>query len=174
VEQGVKVSISTSSGKVAGLKFRFIWIGSHAEPDYREALDRYLDRIRHFYPVELIELPAERGRKGKDDASVLRSDSARLLAAIPPRSFAVALDERGELLGSLKFARWLERMTIEQPHGVSFVMGGDVGLDETVRAKAGKVLALSPMTLPHQLARVVLVEQVYRACTVIRNIPYHK
>jgi 23S rRNA (pseudouridine1915-N3)-methyltransferase len=156
------------------LKFRFIWIRSHAEPDYREALDRYLTRIRHFFPVELIELPAERGRKGKDEAYALRSDSARLLEAIPPKGYVVILDERGELVGSLKFARWLERLTIESPHGVSFVMGGDVGLTEEVRKRGDKVLALSPMTLPHQLARVMLLEQVYRACTLIRNIPYHK
>ncbi len=156
------------------MKFRFIWIRSHAEPEYREALDRYLARIRHFYPVELIELPPERGRKGKDEAAVLRSDSARLLEAIPPKGYVMVLDERGESVGSLKFARLLERLTIENPHGVSFVMGGDVGLAEAVRKRGDKVLALSPMTLPHQLARVVLVEQVYRACTLIRNIPYHK
>jgi 23S rRNA (pseudouridine1915-N3)-methyltransferase len=156
------------------LKFRFIWIRSHAEPGYREAFDRYLERIGHFYPVELIELPLERGRKGKDGAHALRSDSARLLEAIPSKGFVVVLDERGESLGSLKFARWLERLTIEHPHGVSFVMGGDLGLTEEVRKRADKVLALSPMTLPHQLARVVLLEQVYRACTLIRNIPYHK
>ncbi|HEU5163387.1 MAG TPA: 23S rRNA (pseudouridine(1915)-N(3))-methyltransferase RlmH [Thermoanaerobaculia bacterium] len=156
------------------MKFRFIWIRSHAEPDYREALDRYVKRISHFYPVELIELPPERGRNAKDEASALRADSARLLGAIPPKGFVVVLDERGELISSLKFARWLERMTMEHPHGVSFVMGGDVGFTDEVRKRGDRILALSPMTLPHQLARVMLLEQVYRACTVIRNIPYHK
>ena len=156
------------------MKFRFIWIRSHAEPDYREALDRYAKRISHFYPIELIELPPERGRNAKDEASALSADSARLLGAIPPKGFVVVLDERGELIGSLKFARWLERLTMEHPHGVSFVMGGDVGFTDEVRKRGDKILALSPMTLPHQLARVMLLEQVYRACTVIRNIPYHK
>jgi 23S rRNA (pseudouridine1915-N3)-methyltransferase len=74
----------------------------------------------------------------------------------------------------LKFAKWIERLTIDQPHGVNFVVGGDVGFDETVRQRADKLLSVSAMTLPHQLARVVLVEQIYRACTLIRNIQYHK
>jgi 23S rRNA (pseudouridine1915-N3)-methyltransferase len=86
----------------------------------------------------------------------------------------VVLDERGQLFDSLKFASWVERLTIDSPHGVSFVVGGDVGFDDTVRARADKLLALSPMTLPHQIARVVLLEQVYRACTLMRNISYHK
>ena len=75
---------------------------------------------------------------------------------------------------SLKFAKWLERLTIEQPHGVTFVLGGDVGLTDTVRDQADLLLSLSAMTLPHQLARVVLLEQIYRACTLMRNISYHK
>jgi 23S rRNA (pseudouridine1915-N3)-methyltransferase len=74
----------------------------------------------------------------------------------------------------LKFAKWLERLTIDQPHGVTFIMGGDVGLDESLRDRADMLLSLSAMTLPHQLARVVLLEQIYRACTLMRNIPYHK
>ena len=86
----------------------------------------------------------------------------------------MVLDERGRLLDSLKFAKWLERMTIDQPYGVTFVVGGDVGLAEDVRQRADLLLSLSAMTLPHQLARVVLLEQIYRACTLMRNIPYHK
>jgi 23S rRNA (pseudouridine1915-N3)-methyltransferase len=78
------------------------------------------------------------------------------------------------MLDSLKFARWLERLTIDSPYGVNFVLGGDVGLDDTVRKRADKVLSLSAMTLPHQVARVVLLEQIYRACTLMRNIAYHK
>ena len=77
-------------------------------------------------------------------------------------------------MDSLKFAKWLERMTMEQPYGVTFVVGGDVGLADAVRKRADLLLSLSAMTLPHQLARVVLLEQIYRACTLIRNIPYHK
>ena len=139
-------------------------------------MDRYLGRIKHFYPIEVVEVAPERGRQSESDAAIIRrrSESARLIAAIPPRGFTVVLDERGQPMDSLKFAKWLERLTIDQPHGVNFVMGGDAGLDEAVKQRAQKLLSLSAMTLPHQLARVLLLEQIYRACTLMRNIPYHK
>jgi len=158
------------------MKFRFIWPSSSADAELASVMERYLGRIKHFYPIEVVEVAPERGRQSESDAAIIRrrSESARLIAAIPPRGFTVVLDERGQPMDSLKFAKWLERLTIDQPHGVNFVMGGDAGLDDAVKQRAQKVLTLSAMTLPHQLARVLLLEQIYRACTLMRNIPYHK
>src|SRR5207253_2939076 len=84
---------------------------------------RYLGRIKHFYPIEVVEVAPQRGRQSESDAAIIRrrSESARLIAAIPPRGFTVVLDERGQPMDSLKFAKWLERLTIDQPHGVNFV-----------------------------------------------------
>ncbi len=137
-------------------------------------IDRYIARIRHFFPVELIEVAAEKNRQAKNDVSIMHAESARLAAAIPPQGTTVVLDERGEMLDSLRFARWFEATTNRGPHGIHFVMGGDLGLDDAMRSRADKILALSAMTLPHQLARVVLVEQIYRACAILRSIRYHK
>jgi 23S rRNA (pseudouridine1915-N3)-methyltransferase len=156
------------------MKFRFIWGGSNADAELGGAVKRYLDRIGHFYPAEVVEVSSGRGRQRESDVAIMRAQSARLLAAIPDRGYTVVLDERGQLLDSLKFAKWIERLTIDSPHGVNFVIGGDSGFDDSVRKRADKLLSLSPMTLPHQFARVLLLEQVYRACTLIRNIPYHK
>lgn len=156
------------------MKFRFIWPKSSSDADFADALERYASRIRHFFPIEVTEVTAERGRQSQTDVAIIRAQSARLLAAIPDRGTTVVLDERGQMLDSLKFARWIERLTIDSPHGVNFVVGGDVGLDDTVRKRADKLLSLSAMTLPHQMARVVLMEQIYRACTLMRNIAYHK
>jgi 23S rRNA (pseudouridine1915-N3)-methyltransferase len=156
------------------MKFRVIWGGSHADAEFAAAAERYLNRIKHFFPIEVVDVPPERGRQGQSDVAIMRAQSARLLAAIPDRGYTVVLDERGQTIDSLKFAKWLERLTTDSPHGVNFVIGGDIGFDETVRKRADKLLALSPMTLPHQFARVILLEQMYRACTLMRNIPYHK
>lgn len=156
------------------MKFRFIWGGSHADVELADATERYLSRIGHFFPVEVVQVAPERGRQRQNDVAIMRAQSARLLAAIPDRGYTVVLDERGQTLDSLKFAKWVERLTIDSPHGVNFVVGGDVGFDDSVRKRADKLLALSPMTLPHQFARVILLEQIYRACTLMRNIPYHK
>ena len=156
------------------MKFRFLWSGSHADVELAEAVEKYLSRIRHFYPVEVVEVASERGRQRQSDGAIMRAQSARLLASIPERGYTVVLDERGQTVDSLKFAKWVERLTIDSPHGINFVIGGDVGFDDSVRKRADRLLALSPMTLPHQLARVILLEQIYRACTLMRNISYHK
>jgi 23S rRNA (pseudouridine1915-N3)-methyltransferase len=153
------------------MKFRFLWPRSTADAQLAEVIERYLNRIKHFYSVEVKEIG---GRQGTEDASIMRAQSARLMEAIPEAGYTVVVDERGRSMDSLKFAKWLERLTIDQPHGVTFVVGGDVGLSDDVRNRADLVLSLSAMTLPHQLARALLVEQIYRACTLMRNIPYHK
>jgi 23S rRNA (pseudouridine1915-N3)-methyltransferase len=156
------------------MKLTLLWPRSIADAELASVADRYFNRIKHFFPIEIAEIAPERGRQSESDVAIMRAHSARLLRAIPAQGHVVALDERGRSLDSLKFAKWLERLTIDQPHGVIFVMGGDVGLDQSVRQRADDVLSLSAMTLPHQLARVVLLEQIYRACTLMRNIPYHK
>jgi 23S rRNA (pseudouridine1915-N3)-methyltransferase len=156
------------------MKFRFLWPRSTADAELAAVIERYLNRIKHFYPIEVKEIAAQRGRQGTDDASIMRAQSERLIEAIPTAGYTVVLDERGRSMDSLKFAKWLERMTMEQPHGITFVLGGDVGLADSVRQRAALLLSLSAMTLPHQLARVLLLEQIYRACTLMRNIPYHK
>lgn len=156
------------------MKIRLLWMASSADEAVAEAIERYIKRIKHFLPVDVTEISPRRGRQSGDDASIIRADSASLLAAIPQQGSVVVLDERGDSLDSLKFAKWLERLTIDQPHGVTFVMGGDVGFDDSVRKRADRLLSLSAMTLPHQVARLVLVEQIYRACTLMRGITYHK
>jgi len=156
------------------MKIRFLWPRSSADADFTEAIDRYFNRIKHFLPAEIIEIAADRGRQKSDDLAMMRGQSERLLKAMPDKGHVAVLDERGQLFDSLKFAKWLERLTMENPHGITFVVGGDVGFDDSVRKRADTLLGLSPMTLPHQLARVVLLEQIYRACTLMRNIRYHK
>lgn len=156
------------------MQFRLLWIGTNSDSEMSDSIEKYLARIRHFYSIDVIELPASRSRQKKNDVAIMHADSERLLAAIPPKGLVVAVDERGVSMDSLKFAKWLERATMHAPYGVTFVMGGDVGYGDEVRARADLVLSLSAMTLPHQFARVLLAEQIYRACTIIRNIAYHK
>lgn len=156
------------------MKLTLLWVGPNNDPELGPAIERYFNRIKHFFPIEMVTLKPEKSRQGKSDVSIMHADSARLLSSLPARGTTVVVDERGEPLTSLKFARWLEQTIAREPYGVNFVMGGDVGMDDTVRARADKVLSLSAMTLPHQMARLVLMEQIYRACTIMRNIAYHK
>src|SRR6266568_753440 len=126
------------------MKLRLLWPRSTADAELGAVADRYLNRIKHFFPIETIEITSGKsGQSAKNPAIIRARDSARLLAAIPQQGYTVVLDERGQPFDSLKFAKWLERLTVDQPHGVTFVMGGDVGLDDAIRARADRVLSLS-------------------------------
>lgn len=156
------------------MKFTLIWVGGNSDSEFAGAIDRYFNRIKHFFPIEIISLRPEKSRQSRNDLAIMHADSAKLLQALPARGTTVVMDERGEHLTSVKFAKWLESVIVREPYGVHFVMGGDVGMDDSVRARGDRMIALSAMTLPHQVARLVLMEQLYRACTLMRNVPYHK
>ena len=116
------------------MKCRLLWGASHTDADLAAATERYLNRIKHFFPIEVIEVPPQRGRQGQNDVAIMRAQSARLLAAIPDRGYVVVLDERGQLLDSLKFAGgW--RADHDSPHGVKFVVGGEATRDTVPEAR---------------------------------------
>lgn len=139
---------------------------------FRAAADEYLGRLRRYVAVEERELKPSQGRRS--DAEVRADESARLLDALPAgATYVVALDERGRTPTSPELARLLGRQ-IELARPIALLLGGALGHDESLRTRADLVLALSALTLPHELARVVLYEQLYRAMTILRGEPYHK
>ena len=131
----------------------------------------YAERVRRHAELDLVELPTAKGALPPADAR--RREGEALLAKLKPESWLVALDERGTLLDSLELAR-LVATARDAGRELVFAIGGDEGLDSPVRERAWKVLALSRMTLPHRLARLVLLEQLYRAFSMLRGEPYHK
>ncbi|HEY1334263.1 MAG TPA: 23S rRNA (pseudouridine(1915)-N(3))-methyltransferase RlmH, partial [Myxococcaceae bacterium] len=120
---------------------------------------------------ELVELPAAKGALPAADAR--RREGEALLAKLKPESWLVALDERGAPLDSVELAG-LVATARDAGRELVFCIGGDEGLDDSVRDRAWKVLSLSRMTFPHRLARLVLLEQLYRALSILRGEPYHK
>ena len=115
------------------------------------------------------KIPAHAARK-----PLLEREGARLLAAIPPRDYCCVLTERGSAFSSPEFARFLGERILPSGRNLTFVIGGALGLSPQIYDRADLELSLSPMTLPHRLARLVLLEQIYRCLTIIRNEPYHK
>lgn len=134
-------------------------------------MEGYAERVRRHAELDLVELPTAKGALPPADAR--RREGEALLAKLKPESWLVALDERGTLLDSLELAR-LVATARDAGRELVFAIGGDEGLDSPVRERAWKVLALSRMTLPHRLARLVLLEQLYRAFSMLRGEPYHK
>ena len=151
------------------MKLTFLSVGKERSGLFLPGVEEYSGRLSRAHKVQLVELPESRstGAQAKED------EGQRLLAKLSPRDVLVALDERGKHLSSVDFAKWLGKQQ-DAARDVAFVIGGDEGLAEAVLAKAGLVLSLSAMTLPHRLARLVLLEQVYRAFSILRGEPYHK
>ena len=147
-----------------GLKVRLISVGKDRSGLFEPAVQEYARRLAHYVRFELVELPS---RKGKAD------EGQALLGRLREQEWLVALDERGTQLDSVELSGFLARAQREAKD-LTFVVGGDEGLAPEVLARARLVLSLSRMTLPHRLARAVIAEQLYRACTLLRGEPYHK
>jgi 23S rRNA (pseudouridine1915-N3)-methyltransferase len=132
----------------------------------------YAGRMRGDYRLDIVEI--ELGRRSSGDASrAVEAEGERMLAAAGPRAAIVALQVGGRALDTAQLARWLEgRSRLGEP--LAFCIGGPDGLASAVDAKACLRWSLSPLTLPHGLARVVVAEALYRAVSVIKGLPYHR
>lgn len=138
-----------------------------------DAVSDYLKRLQRYGPARLVPVRAERD-PDRDPLVARRREGERLLAARPSGSRLVALDVGGRTFSSEEFAARLGRLADQGVRDVTFVVGGPVGLADEVRAETDWLLSLSPMTLAHEVALVVLCEQLYRACTIQRGERYHK
>lgn len=154
-----------------GLKLRVLSVGRDRSGWFEPGVQGYAERLRRMAQLELVELPATKGSLPAADAR--RREGEALLGRLRPESWLVALDERGAELDSLELSR-LVSTARDAGKELVFAIGGDEGLDDSVRERAWKVIALSRMTLPHRLARLVLLEQLYRAFSLLRGEPYHK
>lgn len=150
---------------------RLLSVGRPRLPHWQAASAHYLDRLRHWLDVREVFIAD--AKAARSPAARCANESARLLAALTPADAVICLDERGTSYTSPRFAAWLARLVEDGNRIPCFVVGGAYGLNDAVREKAMHLLALGPMTLPHELARVVLLEQIYRAETIARNVPYH-
>lgn len=154
------------------MRVRVIAIGTRMPTWVRSACDEYLRRLRGGLAVALTEIEPATRRAGGAGQAVAR-EGERLLAALLPSDHVIVLDERGRELTTRELAGWLgSRM--QQGEDLAFLIGGPDGLAAAVRSRSDLTLALSRLTLPHALARVLLCEQLYRAHCILANHPYHR
>lgn len=147
--------------------------GKLKEPYWQQAVAEYMKRLGPYRPVELVELPDETVHEGREAVAKDR-EGERVLNALKPGAFLVALWERGEQVDSVGLSQRLTALDHEGHREVVFVIGGANGLSQALLARADWKLGLSRLTLPHQFARLFLVEQLYRAERIRRGEPYHK
>ena len=153
------------------MRLRLLAVGKDRSGLYAPAVADYVERIGHYARFELVEVPEARKHAGTPRAR--DEEGEAILRRVGARDRVVVLDERGKEHDSLELARRVGAWT-GGGRDVALVVGGADGLCEAVLARADETLALSRLTLPHRLARLVLVEQLYRAFTLLRGEPYHK
>ena len=154
------------------MRVRVIAVGTRMPSWVRSACEEYLTRLRGSLAVALTEIePAS--RRSYDASQSIAREGERLLAALLPADHVIALDERGRELTTRELATWLDSR-MQQGEDLAFLIGGPDGLAPEVLARSNFTLALSRLTLPHALARVLLAEQLYRAHSILTNHPYHR
>lgn len=157
------------------MTIKLLCVGKLTEQYLRAAIEDYLTRLRRYATVTYLEIEAERRGKKYSDQEIKVRECTRIRKAITPRDFVVALDEHGREYSSSELAQFIARC---QGRGdmktLTFVTGGATGFAESFLSQADSVVSLSKLTLPHQLCRLILAEQLYRAYTILAGEPYHK
>jgi len=154
------------------VRISVIVVGRPKQGGLADAIAEYETRAARYWPLDVHEVREESSR-ARAAAVVMAAEGERLLARVPTAARVIACDPGGDAVDSPAFAELL-RSARDSATDVAFVIGGAHGLDEAVRARAKRRLSLAPWTLPHELARLVLAEQLYRAGTIVRGEPYHK
>lgn len=138
------------------------------------AVGEYERRAGRYWPLDVVEVREEKAARGRPEEQIRDTESTRLLERVPVGAEVVALTRGGEAWSSTRLARYLADLAVHGRPGAAFLVGGALGLSEPVIRGADRALSLSPLTLTHELARLILAEQIYRAGTIVRGEPYHK
>jgi len=155
------------------LHIRLLAIGKLRGAIWLPAVAEYSQRLQRYVKFDLVEIRDSIG-KGLPDATALVEEGKVLDQSLEPGNYLIALDRKGKSLDSEQFAKLLQKQIDAGIRKMDFVIGGPVGLEQKITAKANLRFSLGALTLPHELARVVLLEQLYRALTILRGEPYHK
>ncbi|MCI8694715.1 MAG: 23S rRNA (pseudouridine(1915)-N(3))-methyltransferase RlmH [Lachnospiraceae bacterium] len=152
-------------------------VGKIKEKFWRDAISEYEKRLGKYCRLDFLEVADEKTPDGAGEAleeQIKEKEARRLLEKIREDAFVCTLEIEGRRLSSEAFAGWMEGLTVRGTSHIVFVIGGSLGLHESVRRRSDMALSFSDMTFPHQLMRVILVEQIYRAFRIIQGAPYHK
>lgn len=154
------------------MKTTLIMVGKTADKLYSEGIDNYANRINHYINFNIKVIPELKNSKSLSEEQQKEKEGELILKNIEDKAFVVLLDERGKELRSVEFAAWLDNKQ-QTVRNLTFIIGGPYGFSQAVYDRADGKISLSRMTFSHQMVRLVFTEQIYRACTILRNEPYH-
>jgi len=151
-----------------------LWsIGKANEPYVKEGITEFTKRISKYFTVEWTIIPVPKNAAMLSEMDLKKREGEMILQWLKPDDYLVALDEHGKGWTSESLAQFIQQRAKESTKNVVFLIGGAFGLDDSVLKRANFKWSLSGLTFPHQLVRLILAEQIYRACTIIRNEKYH-
>lgn len=159
------------------MKITIIAVGKVKEKFYRDAIDEFTKRLSKYCKLEIVEVADEKtpdNASAAEELKIKAKEGDRILAAIRDDMYVIALAIEGKQLSSVELADKINQLGISGKSSIAFVIGGSLGLDGRVLGRADYKLSFSAMTFPHQLMRVILLEQIYRAYRIISGEPYHK
>lgn len=154
------------------MKTSLILIGKTNNKHFQVGIDDYISRISHYMPFSLVTIPDIKNTKSLTEAQQKEKEGELILKQLSPSDTLVLLDEHGKELRSIELAAWLEKKQVSTNRLV-LCIGGPYGFSKAVYDRADEMLSLSKMTFSHQMVRLILTEQIYRACTIIKGEPYH-
>ncbi len=160
-----------------GAKITIVCVGKVKEKFYRDAIAEYQKRLSRYCSLSIAEVADEKTPDGASEAveeQIKNTEGDRILKKISDKDYVIALDIQGKQAGSEELAYHLEDLTGHGTSSFVFVIGGSLGLSKAVLKRSNERLSFSPMTFPHQLMRVILLEQLYRCYRIINHEPYHK
>ena len=155
------------------MRFEFLFLGKTKEAYLAAGIEDFAKRLARYLKIEIKTVKEGRIKKGEPENFLIEKESKNLMQNAQG-SYLVCLDRTGKQMDSLALAAQLERWEMQGPKKISFVIGGPLGLSATILNKSDLVLSLSPMTFTHEMTRLLLLEQLYRACTIKAGEKYHK
>ena len=159
------------------MKITLICVGKIKEKFYREAVEEYKKRLSKYAVIDIKEVSDEKtpdNASQKEEDIIKNKEGERILKNIKEDSYVILTDIKGKKTDSISFSRLLEESFIKGKSHITFIIGGSLGVSESVKKRANTMISFSDMTFPHQLMRVILLEQIYRSERIINNEPYHK
>lgn len=154
------------------MKIQLLITGKTNDPRLQSLIDDYQQRLKHYLPFELVVLPDLKNAKSLTEEQVKLAEGEAILARLTPAMDVILLDEHGKEFRSIEFADYLQKK-MSSGRDLALVIGGPYGFSQAVYDRANGKLSLSQMTFSHQMIRIMAIEQLYRAMTILRHEPYH-
>ncbi len=154
------------------MNFTLLTVGKTDVPWVKDGLDLYMSRLKHYAPFTLQEIPELKKASALTREQIKEKEGALILSALRQGTRLILLDERGKEMRSLEFSAYIEKL-LSGGRDVTFAVGGAYGFSEEVYERADSMISLSKMTFSHQMIRLMAIEQIYRAMTILRGEPYH-